>query len=271
MDFVASLHPHTRFAIPFPTLSLSHLVLLAQLSIIPSRPVRHKPGLQIAESGNPRGRAFKVVGRQRGAQAVHRFRPAHGGVDVGQRLPHARLGGVQLAHFARHALGQGGGAVDGGSELGGVGAQGGQGLIVCEGEGCVLAMVDRGGGRARTRPRRIETASRLVGQKRVPPRRPGSPRVPPTPPFSLTSPVSSPSLARARSTSARPASSASSRASIARSRTASSPSARATSAALVRRLVSARGSVGGAAAMAFFFLREKGREARCVGPDALEF
>lgn len=90
---------------------------------------RHdKSFLEVRKGGDGRRGGLVVVRGHRLAQALDGLCPAHRGVDVGERLPHAGLGRVELANFPGDALGQGGRGGDALGEVLGVGAEGGDGL-----------------------------------------------------------------------------------------------------------------------------------------------
>jgi hypothetical protein len=118
-----------------------HLVLLAHGAVVSSSsssPPRRRCGARSSRNDKPlleirkrrnRRRCCLVVVRGHGlAQTFDGLCPTHGGVDVGERLSHAGLGRIELAHFAGDALGQRGSGRDALSEVLGVGAEGGDRL-----------------------------------------------------------------------------------------------------------------------------------------------
>jgi hypothetical protein len=103
------------------------LVLLLHLAVV-GRRARDEAGLQVPKLGDVGGRALEIVGRQGAAQAIDRVGAADSRGDVGQRPVDARLGDVQLAHFAADPLRQGRGGGDAGGQGLGVRFEGAQGL-----------------------------------------------------------------------------------------------------------------------------------------------
>lgn len=94
---------------------------------------RHdKSFLEVRKGGDGRRGGLVVVRGHRLAQVLDGLCPAHRGVDVGERLPHAGLGRVELANFPGDALGQGGRGGDALGEVLGVGAEGGDRLKEAE-------------------------------------------------------------------------------------------------------------------------------------------
>lgn len=100
----------------------------ARATYTSSRRRNKKPLLEVRKRRDSCCGGLVVVRGHRLAQPLHGLCPADCGVNVGERLPHAGLGRVELSNLAGDALGQGGGGRDALGEVLGVGAEGGDRL-----------------------------------------------------------------------------------------------------------------------------------------------